>query len=74
MSPNDMMPFREDFELACRKFGWHRKTVIFEHERDWDRSWTEEVWLDRNNTRLFSEDDLEVGLVRELIRIALEYS
>lgn len=69
MSPYEMNEYREEFDKACRTFGWEQKTVEMQHERDERCSWSESVWLYQNE-RLFSEDNLEEGLVKEIIRIA----
>ncbi len=70
MSPHEWDEFRDLFNMATLKFGWSRVTVRENHERDDDCTWQEAVWVDVNGNRLFSEDDAEKGLARELIRIA----
>ncbi len=70
MSPHDMDKYREVFEASCHKLGWHCKEVRVEHERDWDCSWTVQVWCRSDGTRLIAEGDLSEALVQEIIRIA----
>ncbi len=73
MSPNEMVKYREKFDRAARLLGWEKKEITVEHERDWDCSWEETIWMS-GNERLFSESDLEEGLVKEIIRIANDCS
>lgn len=70
MSPHDMISYRKEFDKAAEILGWTKKEVTVWHERDWDCSWEETVWFATSGDRLFSENKLEVGLVKEIIRIA----
>jgi hypothetical protein len=70
MSPFEMTAYRDRFDKACAKLGWKKVEVTEQHERDWDCSWKETVWLSATANRLFSENDLEEGMVNEIIRIA----
>jgi len=71
MSPNEIDKIQDRLYKAFEKFGWKKKEVKVQHERDGDCSWKENIWLG-NGFRLFSESDLEESLAEELIRISNE--
>lgn len=60
----------QDAYKAFKKFGWTQKEVERSHERDYDRTWTETVFVDKNGNFLFEENSLSTYLVEELIRIS----
>lgn len=70
MSPHDMVPYRENFDAACKRLGWKVVTSEVQHERDESCSWTEQVWVNRDGNRLFAEGDLTRAMVEEIIYIA----
>jgi len=71
MSPNEMNHYREEFNEACKTLGWSVKTVEYPHERD-ERygNRTAQVWFNCLGERLFDEDSVEEGLIKQIIYIA----
>ncbi len=69
MTPFEMDFWREQFDEAALKLGWTTKEEVVEHERD-NRSWKQKVWYSGNGGYLFSEEELQLGLLKEIIRLA----
>lgn len=65
-----MTAYRTVFDDACDRLGWRRVVVKVEHERDWNRSGDEDVWLNKQGQRLFAESDLTEAMAQEIVRIA----
>ena len=70
MSPHEVSEYRERLDAACARFGWVRRGVTVEHERDRRPGYETEVWFAADGRRLFAEDDLTPALADELIRLA----
>lgn len=71
MSPREMQAYETDFSRAIKRLGWSWREVERDHDRD-DRSWTEEVMVDREGRFLIDLSGLSEAMVREIIRIALD--
>lgn len=70
MTPFEMDFWRGQFEEAAARLGWTKEQVTVDHERDGNCSWKEIHWLSRNGSFLFNEDDLSLGMLKEIIRVA----
>lgn len=69
MSPYDISKLDFNLKETLEKLGWKLKQKIVYHERDYDTSWNENVWM-KNDEYIITETKMSEGLAKELYRLS----
>lgn len=72
MTPHEMSLLDFDINKILNTFGWTRREIEVQHEREWSMSSRHIKWYDRDGNVLFDESHITKAFLDELLIISQE--